>query len=114
MADLPSAAALFDDQLRYVAANGPWLDVFGIGGDTVIGRRHHELDPLSGPVIAELLRRALDGDDVESSELGEPDPAHQSRRFVLSARRRSGNGRPGWSPPSTKSRARAATVRSPM
>jgi diguanylate cyclase (GGDEF)-like protein len=95
MADFPSAAALFDHQLHYVAANGPWLDVFGIDGNAIVGRRHHELDPLSGPVIAELLRRALDGEDVESCELGEPDPAHQSRRFLLSARRRSGKGPAG-------------------
>ncbi|HEX3885439.1 MAG TPA: EAL domain-containing protein [Stellaceae bacterium] len=92
MADFPSAAAIFDGQLQYVAANGPWLEVFGIDGETLIGRRHHEVDPLSGPVIAELLRRALDGEQVESCELGEPDPAHRSRRFVLSARRRRGVG----------------------
>ncbi len=88
LADLPSAVALFDRGLRYIAANGPWLDVFGIDGAALRGRHHHDLDPRSGPVIAELLRRALNGEIVEACEIGEPDPANRSRRFVLSARRR--------------------------
>jgi predicted signal transduction protein with EAL and GGDEF domain len=96
MADLPSAVAIFDSKLHYVSANGPWLDVFGIDESELPGRRHYELDPRSGPVIAELLRRALDGETIETCEIGEPDPAHQSRRFVMSARRRGGNdGEPG-------------------
>jgi len=92
MADLPSAAAIFDRELKYVAANRPWLDVFGIPGGKVAGHRHHELDPLSGPVIAELLQQALDGEASESCELGEPDPASQSRRLLISARRRRAKG----------------------
>jgi predicted signal transduction protein with EAL and GGDEF domain len=92
MADLPSAVAIFDSKLHYITANGPWLDVFGIDESELPGRRHYELDPRSGPVIAELLRRALDGETVETCEIGEPDPAHQSRRFVMSARRRGGSG----------------------
>jgi len=94
MADLPSAVALFDHELHYISANAAWCEVFGIAQAAFVGRRHHELDPRSGPVIAEVLRRALAGEDIEACEIGEPDPASKSRRFVLSARRRSGCGAP--------------------
>ncbi len=88
MADMPSPVALFDRDLRYVAANEPWLDVFGIDDPVLSGRRHHELDPRSGPIVAELLRRAIAGERVEACEIGELDPASRARRFALNARAR--------------------------
>jgi diguanylate cyclase (GGDEF)-like protein len=86
VADIPAAVAVFDRDLRYVAANRHWLEVFGLAAAAFPGRRHHELDPRSGPVLAEILHRALAGDTVDSCMLGETDPENRSRRFVLNAR----------------------------
>jgi predicted signal transduction protein with EAL and GGDEF domain len=86
IADIPAPVALFDIELRYVAATQRWLDVFSISGAGLAGKRHYELDPRSGPVLAEWLRRALDGEPVETCLLGEPDPESRSRRFEVSAK----------------------------
>jgi diguanylate cyclase (GGDEF)-like protein len=92
VADIPAAVAVFDRELRYVAANRHWLDVFGLGAAAFLGRRHYELDPRSGPVLAEMLHRALAGDTVDSCMLGETDPESRSRRFVLNARAQRDDG----------------------
>lgn len=67
VADIPSAVALFDSELRYVAANNRWLNAFGVTGESVIGLRHEEVDPPSASALASLHRRALAGETVERS-----------------------------------------------
>ena len=39
VADIPSAVALFDRELRYVAANNRWLNAFGLVGDSLVVAR---------------------------------------------------------------------------
>ncbi len=67
VADIPSAVALLDRELRYVAANNRWLNAFGIVGESVIGQRHEQIDPASALLLADLHRRALAGETVEAS-----------------------------------------------
>jgi diguanylate cyclase (GGDEF)-like protein len=65
VADIPSAVALFDCELRYVAANNRWLNAFGLVGDSPIGQCHDQVDPHSAPILVELHRRALAGEAAE-------------------------------------------------
>ncbi len=88
VADVPSGMALFDPDLRYVAANASWINAFGICAEPLIGLRHDELDRCSGPALGELQRRALDGEAVEGSETAEHDATGRWRRWIVSARPR--------------------------
>ena len=73
VADIPSAVAVFDRDLRYVVANNRWLNAFGIVADGLIGQSHDQFDPHGAPTLAELHRRAMSGEAVETS-LGHEDP----------------------------------------
>src|SRR5215469_16574470 len=65
VADIPSAVALFDRDMRYAAANNRWLNAFGVVGEGVIGQCHEQIDPASATLLADLHRRALAGETVE-------------------------------------------------
>jgi PAS domain-containing protein len=66
VADIPSAVAVFDNELRYVAANNRWLNAFGVVGDGLIGQSHDQIDPQSAPTLIDLHRRALSGETAEA------------------------------------------------
>ena len=63
--EIPAGIAVFDPELRYVAANPRWINAFRLASATLSGRRHDEIGGLSGLGIAELQSRALAGDTVE-------------------------------------------------
>ncbi|HEY4470262.1 MAG TPA: EAL domain-containing protein [Stellaceae bacterium] len=63
--EIPAGIAVFDPELRYVAANPRWINAFRLASATLSGRRHDELEGLSGLAIGELQHRALTGDTVE-------------------------------------------------
>src|SRR5579872_973651 len=65
LADLPVSVALFDCDLRYVAANAGWLAAFGISGEVPAGQRHDEVVPTGDPGLAELQQRVLAGEAIE-------------------------------------------------
>jgi len=65
LADLPVSVALFDCDLRYVAANAGWLAAFGIIGDVPAGQRHDEVVPTGDPGLAKLQQRVLVGEAIE-------------------------------------------------
>jgi diguanylate cyclase (GGDEF)-like protein len=67
VADIPSAVAVFDRDRRYVVANNRWLNAFGIVTDGLIGQTHDQFDPHGAPTLAELHRRAMSGEAVETS-----------------------------------------------
>src|SRR5258708_6419275 len=73
VADIPSAVAVFDRDLRYVVANNRWLNAFGIVADGLVGQCHDQFDPHGAPTLAELHRRAMSGEAVETI-LGHEDP----------------------------------------
>ena len=86
VADIPSAVALFDCELRYVAANNRWLNAFGVVGDGVIGQCHDQVDPHSAPIMIDLHRRALAGETVETSLADDNDLTESAGHRIVSAR----------------------------
>jgi diguanylate cyclase (GGDEF)-like protein len=86
--EIPSGIAVFDDALRYVAANPRWINAFHLTATAFAGRRHDELDPLGGVGMAELLGRALHGDTVEGCTTLEDDGTSQPRQRVVGIRPR--------------------------
>jgi diguanylate cyclase (GGDEF)-like protein len=89
--DIPTGVAVFDRDLSYVAANTAWLDAFGLGPRPFEGRRHDELDPITGIEIAQLQRRALCGQVVEGCNTIERDAAGRLHQRAVSARPRIGS-----------------------
>jgi diguanylate cyclase (GGDEF)-like protein len=72
IADMPTGVAIFDRELRYVAANAAWIDAFRLAGIDVAGRRHDDLDVGCGGVqFVEGLRCALAGESVDGRALDE-------------------------------------------
>src|ERR1041385_9494452 len=63
--EIPAGTAVFAPELRYVAANPRWINAFRLASATLSGRRHDEVEGLSGLGIGELQHRALAGDTVE-------------------------------------------------
>ncbi|HLY47057.1 MAG TPA: EAL domain-containing protein [Stellaceae bacterium] len=90
--DIPTAVAVFDGELRYVAANAAWLDIFCLGAAPVAGRRHDEIAPQGGPQLTLLQRRALAGEAVTGGAFFDA-AAGEGRHCALSVRpRRSRHG----------------------
>ena len=66
----PSGVAIFDTEMRYVAASERWKSDYGFAGQDVIGRSHYELLPEIPERWREVHRRCLAG----ASERSEADP----------------------------------------
>jgi diguanylate cyclase (GGDEF)-like protein len=86
--DIPTGVAVFDRELRYVAANAPWVNKFGLATAALAGQCHHELDLEDGLQFAQLQRRALSGEAVNGCETSETDAAGQLHRRAISVRPR--------------------------
>lgn len=65
--DIPGGVALFDRELRYVAANSSWAGGLGLSTSALSGSRHDEIDPVGGRAFVELQRRALHGETATIS-----------------------------------------------
>ena len=87
--DIPTGVAVFDRELRYVAANAPWANNFGLATAALPGQCHHELNLDGGLRFAQLQRRALSGEAVNGCE-SESDVAGQLHRRAISVRPRLG------------------------
>lgn len=88
--DIPTGVAVFDRELRYVAANAPWVNSFGLASVALAGQCHHEVDLDGGLQFAQLQRRALSGEAVNGCETSENDAAGQLHRRRISIRPRLG------------------------
>jgi predicted signal transduction protein with EAL and GGDEF domain len=86
--DIPTGVAVFDQDLRYVAANSPWVDTFGLDMAALAGQRHHELDLHGGAQFVELQKRALSGEAVQGSKTINSDDGGRLRRRAISVRPR--------------------------
>jgi diguanylate cyclase (GGDEF)-like protein len=92
--EIPAAVALFDHDLRYVAASQSWVAAFGLSAAALAGLRHDEVAEAGGDALEEVQRRALAGKNVEHygalpgalPGAHHDDPARPSRRPVFSAR----------------------------
>src|SRR5258707_5319122 len=86
VADIPSAVALFDGELRYLTANHRWLNAFGIVGDAPIGQSHDQIDPHSAPILLDLHRRALSGETAEACLADDGEVTEGAPHRIVSAR----------------------------
>jgi diguanylate cyclase (GGDEF)-like protein len=84
--DIPAAVALFDQELRYLAASPAWIDAFDLSRVALVGRRHDELRKGGGEALAEVQRRALLGEAVENYQAADVDRGGQFWGTILSAR----------------------------
>jgi len=60
--EIPAAVALFDQELRYLAASAAWIEAFDLSRIALVGRRHDELRKGGSEALAEVQRRALLGE----------------------------------------------------
>jgi diguanylate cyclase (GGDEF)-like protein len=84
--DIPAPVALFDNELRYVAASAAWIAAFDLSRKPLTGLRHQELRKSGDQALAEVQRRGLAGERVEGFERTEQDASGQWWRRILSAR----------------------------
>ncbi|MFI4947393.1 MAG: putative bifunctional diguanylate cyclase/phosphodiesterase [Alphaproteobacteria bacterium] len=84
--DIPAAVALFDRDLRYVAASKAWLGAFGLPRTALAGRRHNELCKAGRDALEEVQWHALNGDAVEDYHPVGNDAATRLRPAIFSAR----------------------------
>jgi PAS domain S-box-containing protein len=63
----PSALAMLDEHMRYVAVSWRWLSDYGLSG-TIIGRSHYEVFPEIPQRWKDVHRRALAGEVIRSEE----------------------------------------------
>jgi diguanylate cyclase (GGDEF)-like protein len=86
VADIPSAVALFDRELRYVAVNNRWVNALGVVGEGLIGQSHDQVDPHSAPILSDLHRRALSGEAVEACLADDNELTESGSHRIVSAR----------------------------
>ncbi|MCM8611426.1 PAS domain-containing protein [Accumulibacter sp.] len=60
----PAALAMFDREMRYLAASNRWLKDFALPAGGIIGRSHYEVFPEIGEDLKELHRRGLAGETL--------------------------------------------------
>ena len=61
---VPTAIALFDRDMRYLACNDRWISDFSLPDENIIGRSHFELMPETRESWRGLLQRALAGETL--------------------------------------------------
>ncbi len=86
VSDIPAAVALFDRDLRYVAASKRWIGAFGLGRAPLVGRRHDELCKTGREALEEVQRHALVGETVEDYHLVDDDAEQRPWPAILNAR----------------------------
>lgn len=65
ISDLPAAVALFDRELRYVAASAAWAAAFGLGQAHLAGYRHDEICATGRAALEHVQRHVLAGEVLD-------------------------------------------------
>jgi len=64
----PTALAMFDREMCYLAASDRWLTDLGLADGNIIGRSHYDVLPEIGAELKELHRRGLAGEAIRKDE----------------------------------------------
>jgi two-component system, cell cycle sensor histidine kinase and response regulator CckA len=64
----PTALAMFDSDMRYLAVNRRWMSDYRLGDRDIIGRSYYEIFPLTPDSGKAAHRRGLDGEVVRGDE----------------------------------------------
>ncbi len=64
----PTSIAMFDREMRYLAASRQWHDDHGLGDRNIVGLSHYELFPNLSERQKEVYRRCLEGATERSEE----------------------------------------------
>ena len=64
----PAALAMFDREMRYIAASRRWLDNYGLRGQEITGRSHYDVFPEIPARWVAIHRRALGGETLKNDE----------------------------------------------
>ncbi|MFU8827958.1 MAG: PAS domain S-box protein [Phycisphaerales bacterium] len=64
----PAAVAMFDSEMRYMAASQRWISDYGLEGDAVIGESHYDVFSHITEEWREIHRRCLKGETVAREE----------------------------------------------
>lgn len=69
VSEIPAAVALFDRDLRYIAASEPWISAFALRHRVLAGRRHDEVCRTGREALEAVQRHALTGETVADYHL---------------------------------------------
>lgn len=64
--DMPAATAMFDNEVKYLAASEKWLKDFSIGQVDFVGKSHYEIFPDIPQRWKDIHQRALRGEELSS------------------------------------------------
>ena len=64
----PAALAMFDRNMRYIAASRRWCENFGLQIDDILGRSHYDIFPDLPARWLSVHRRALGGEAIKSED----------------------------------------------
>ncbi|WP_051307137.1 PAS domain-containing hybrid sensor histidine kinase/response regulator [Desulfomicrobium escambiense] len=64
----PASLAMFDWEMRYIAASQRWLDDYRLGERNILGLSHYEVFPEIGPEWRDVHRRGLGGEIIRKEE----------------------------------------------
>ena len=64
----PTALAMFDHKMRYIAFNRRWMEDYRLGDRNIVGRSHYEIFPEIPDRWKEAHRRGLAGETVQAEE----------------------------------------------
>lgn len=61
IANMPTAVAMFDHEMRYISHSNQWLSEYGLKESSLIGKRHYEVFPEIGDEWKALHQKCLQG-----------------------------------------------------